>query len=138
MLNIHRHRRIPTNYTRRFRSRTADSRFGIQLKKFLDLASKGRPAKNLNTKSARPILSCRVTWAWSGGLNLYNGQIKIQCRNSRSVPLCPSTKRYRILLSRRHSFRSRRMLGRIKVERTLLREATALHYLCQPNIREGQ
>jgi hypothetical protein len=36
--------------------------------------SKGRPAKNLYTKSERPTLSCRVTWVWSEMVNLHKQQ----------------------------------------------------------------
>ena len=34
--------------------------------------SKGGPTKNICTKSERLTASCRVTWAWSGRVNLYN------------------------------------------------------------------
>ena len=42
----------------------------------------GWPAKNLYTKSERLALSCRVNWAWSERVNLYNGQIMILPRKT--------------------------------------------------------
>jgi hypothetical protein len=39
--------------------------------------SKDGPAKNLYTKSERLTLSCRVTWACSGRVNLYSRQILV-------------------------------------------------------------
>ena len=45
--------------------------------------TKGGPAKNLCTKSERLTLSCRVTWAWSERVNLYNRQRMIYYRERR-------------------------------------------------------
>jgi hypothetical protein len=47
--------------------------------------SKGLPAKNLYTKSERLTLSCRVTWAWSERVSLYNRQIIILLRKTKTV-----------------------------------------------------
>ena len=41
-------------------------------KRIVPSPSKGGPAKNLYTKSERVTLSCRVNWAWSERVSLYN------------------------------------------------------------------
>jgi hypothetical protein len=46
--------------------------------------SKGGPAKNLYTKSERLIIGFRVTWAWSERVNLYNRQIMILPRHTKT------------------------------------------------------
>ena len=56
--------------------------------------SKGGPAKNLYTKSEGATLSCRVNWAWSERVNLYNRKIMILPKNTKtyaeqSVPEFP-------------------------------------------------
>ena len=43
-------------------------------KKEIRATSKSGPAKNLDTKSERLIVSCRVNWVWSKKVNLYNRQ----------------------------------------------------------------
>jgi hypothetical protein len=37
----------------------------------------GRPAKNLYAESGRLTIRCRVTWAWSEGVNWYSREILI-------------------------------------------------------------
>jgi hypothetical protein len=47
--------------------------------------SKGGPAKNLYTKSEGVTLSCRVNWAWSERVNLYNRKIMILPKNTKTL-----------------------------------------------------
>jgi len=46
--------------------------------------SKGEPAKNLYTNSEILTLSCRVTCFWSEGVNLYNRQMMILTRKTKT------------------------------------------------------
>jgi hypothetical protein len=46
--------------------------------------SKGGPAKNIYSKSEILTLSCRGTWAWSERVNLYNRQIMILPRSTKT------------------------------------------------------
>jgi hypothetical protein len=57
--------------------RAAESGFGPWLKRRFrpPPPSKGGPATDLYTKSYRLTVTCRVTWAWSEGVNLYNRQL---------------------------------------------------------------
>jgi hypothetical protein len=48
------------------------------------LPKKGGLAKNLCAKSERLVLSCRVIWAWSEGVNLYSRQIMILSRKTKT------------------------------------------------------
>jgi hypothetical protein len=59
-------------------------RVRAQWKYFLRSPGNCRPAKNLDTKSERMTLSCTVTWAWSEIVNLYNRQIMILPRNTKT------------------------------------------------------
>jgi hypothetical protein len=79
--------------------------------------SKGGPTKNLYTKSERMNPSSRVTWAWSQRVNLYNRQIAILPKNTKTYATYsnprppsgpPSTRNlYRFPPSRRHGCRTR-------------------------------
>jgi len=56
-------------------------------KKFASSPTKGRPPKNIYTKSERLNLSCRVTWAWSVRINLYNRQVIVLSRNTKTCAM---------------------------------------------------
>ena len=69
-----------------FRSRSARKCYlvgsGSSGNIFFGSSNKGGPAKNLYAKSERPVLNCRVTWAWSESVNLHSRQIVILPRNT--------------------------------------------------------
>ena len=59
--------------------RAAENGVEAPLKQIFSVtSSNGGPAKNLYTKSERLTVSCRVTWALSGWVHLWNGYIMIQ------------------------------------------------------------
>ena len=51
---------------------------------FFRAPSKVTTAKNLYTKSERLTLSCRVTWAWPQRVNLYNRQLVVVPRKTKT------------------------------------------------------
>ena len=81
--------------------------FGPQRKKKNNWGpSKGEPAKNLYSKSEKLTLSCSVIWAWSETVYLYNRQIMIISRKTKTsvtqsalstLPECRTRNFYRLL-----------------------------------------
>ena len=61
-----------------------EERVQTPVEKCFQAPSKSRLAKNLYAKSERLTLSCRVTWAWSERANLYNQQIIILPRKTKT------------------------------------------------------
>ena len=55
-----------------------------RVKIFFRAPMKEGPTKNLYTKSEGVTLSCRVNWAWSERVNLYNGKIMILSKNTKT------------------------------------------------------
>ena len=51
---------------------------------FFGAPSKGKPAENLHTKWERLLLTYRVTWVWSEGVNLYSLHIMILQRQTKT------------------------------------------------------
>ena len=77
--------------------------------------SNGKPAKSLYTKSEILTLSCRATWVWCEGVNLYDRQMMILTRKNVCNIIGPRTpfgplgpdNMYRFSpISRRHTVRS--------------------------------